>query len=93
MSKCQTCGTPVIMFERTKEMGYVNAAPWIRVLIFKVANEKDNAVFQFDFCSPQCLAKFAKVIANETEPIKQNEEATTGNEYESEYQKSLNETS
>lgn len=65
MSKCQTCGADVIFFEHTKE----KAIPWIRLLVFKVRNETDDAVYQFDFCSPQCLSKFAKFIAGETQPI------------------------
>ena len=77
MSKCQTCGTDIITFEHAEKMGYTNAGPWLRLIVFKVRNETDNSAYQFNFCDPQCLLKFAKVLAGEAEPIQQNEVVTT----------------
>lgn len=67
--KCASCGTDIITFEYAKEMNYRNAAPWLRLLVFKVVGERDDAVYQFDFCCPLCLAKWADAIAGTTRPI------------------------
>jgi hypothetical protein len=69
MDTCVVCGSLIIKSQDVKSNGYLNAVPWIQVRYFKVTDGKDNVAMTIQFCSTQCLAKYANVNAGTLERV------------------------